>query len=111
MAIGKKTLDAIHEILKYEQGLKTNVRESNVIIDDEVDVKAIRERLGLSQPKFAQVFALPVATVQNWESRRRRPEVGARRYLRLIEASADFVAKAIRQRPKAARRSRSSIND
>ena len=96
MAIGKKTLQALNEILKYEQGLNTNVRESVVVIDDDIDVKAIRERLGLSQQKFAKVFAIPVATVQNWETHRRRPEVGARLYLKLIDSSAAFVAKAIR---------------
>ena len=49
MAIGKKVLDSIREIVDYEQGLKTNVKVSTVTIDDELDVRRIRERLRLSQ--------------------------------------------------------------
>lgn len=96
MAIGKKVLDSIREIVDYEQGLKTQVRVSTVSIDDSMDVRAIRERLHLSQQQFADLYGLPVATVQNWERGRRRPELTARLLLKVIEESPDFVAKAIR---------------
>jgi len=96
MAIGKKVLDSIQEILEYEEGRKTNVRVSSVTIDDEVDVRAVREALHLSQRKFAALYGLPVATVQNWESGRRKPELAAKLFLKVIEESPDVVAKAIR---------------
>jgi putative transcriptional regulator len=96
MAIGKKVLDSIREIVDYEQGLKTNVKVSTVTIDDELDVRRIRERLRLSQQQFADLYGLPVATLQNWERGRRRPELTAKLLLKVIEESPDFVAKAIR---------------
>jgi len=96
MAIGKKVLSALHEIIEHEQGLKTKVRVSTVRIDDEVDVRAIREAMDLSQQKFADLYGLPVATVQNWESGRRKPELAAKLLLKVIRKSPDVVATAIR---------------
>jgi putative transcriptional regulator len=96
MAIGKKVLESIQEILEYEEGRKTNVRVSSVAIDDDVDVRAIREALDLSQQKFADLYGLPVATLQNWESGRRKPELAAKLLLKVIKESPDLVAKAIR---------------
>ena len=104
MAIGKNVLDSIREIIEYEQGLKTKVEVSTITIDDDVDIRSVRERLHLSQRKFADLYGLPVATVQNWESGRRQPELAARLLLKVIEASPDVVAKAIR----AARKPRGS---
>jgi len=39
-----------------------------------IDVKKIREKTGLSQPKFASLFTIPVGTLRNWEQGRRHPE-------------------------------------
>jgi putative transcriptional regulator len=39
-----------------------------------VDVKAIRDKLGKSQSEFALMIGVSVATLQNWEQGRRRPE-------------------------------------
>ena len=44
---------------------------------DEVDVRAIRRKLGMSQRQFAASFGFGLDAVQNWEQGRRRPE-GAR---------------------------------
>ena len=47
-----------------------------------VDVKAIRQRLGQSQTEFARMIGVSVATLQNWEQGRRRPEGPARALLK-----------------------------
>jgi len=47
------------------------------------DIKAIRERLGLSQRQFAALMGVSVDTLQNWEQNRRKPR-GAARTLLLI---------------------------
>jgi putative transcriptional regulator len=47
------------------------------------DIKAIRERLGLSQRQFAALMGVSVDTLQNWEQNRRKPR-GAVRTLLLI---------------------------
>ena len=45
---------------------------------DEPDAKAIREEFGLSQPSFARMMGISVATLRNWEQGRRRPQGPAR---------------------------------
>lgn len=52
---------------------------------DDIQVKAIREKYGLSQPKFAQLIGISVKTLQNWEQGRRRPVGPARVLLKIAE--------------------------
>ena len=51
---------------------------------DEVDVKAIRERLELTQEQFALHYGLELDAVRNWEHGRRKPDTAAKSYLRAI---------------------------
>jgi putative transcriptional regulator len=62
---------------------------------EEVDVKNIREALGLSQETFAHRFGLDLATVRNWEQKRSRPDTAARVLLRTIEKEPDAVTRAL----------------
>ena len=49
-----------------------------------VDVKAVRERLDLSQEQFALQFNLDLDTVRNWEQGRHTPDRASASYLRVI---------------------------
>ena len=60
-----------------------------------VDVKAVRRRLGKSQSEFARMIGVSVATLQNWEQGRRRPEGPARALLRVAAANPEAVAEAL----------------
>ena len=60
-----------------------------------VDVKAIRRRLGKSQAEFARMIGVSVATLQNWEQGRRRPEGPARALLKVAAANPEVVAAAL----------------
>lgn len=60
-----------------------------------VDVKAIRQRLGKSQSEFAQMIGVSVATLQNWEQGRRRPEGPARALLKVAAENPEAVAAAL----------------
>jgi putative transcriptional regulator len=60
-----------------------------------VDVKAVRQRLGKSQAAFAGMIGVSVATLQNWEQGRRRPEGPARALLRVAAANPEAVAAAL----------------
>jgi putative transcriptional regulator len=53
----------------------------------EPDVKAIRERTGLSQIRFAFMIGVKPKTLQNWEQRRVRPAGPARALLKIVEAN------------------------
>ena len=57
----------------------------------DVDVRALRQRFGLSQSAFAARFGFSKRTLQNWEQGRRRPEGSARLLLLLIERRPEAV--------------------
>lgn len=75
-------LSSIQEGAEILQGRKPPSRAFEV---NAGDVKAIRERLGLSQRQFAALMGVSVDTLQNWEQNRRKPR-GAARTLLLIAA-------------------------
>jgi putative transcriptional regulator len=60
-----------------------------------LDVKAIRQQLGKSQSEFALMIGVSVATLQNWEQGRRRPDGPARALLRVAASNPDAVAAAL----------------
>ena len=74
--------------------LLTSVQEMDAIVKGqkkatrsfdfpEPEVKAIRERLGVSQDKFAVILGVSKRTVENWEQGRRHPTGAARSLLPL----------------------------
>ena len=62
---------------------------------EDIDVAAIRKRMGLSQVRFAARFGLSAATVRDWEQRRRRPDRTARTLLTVIDKNPSAVEKAL----------------
>jgi putative transcriptional regulator len=58
---------------------------------EEPDVRGLRERHGLSQPRFAAMMGISVGTLRNWEQGRRRPEGSARILLKVVEKHPDAV--------------------
>ncbi len=60
-----------------------------------LDVKAIRSRLQKSQREFAQMIGVSVATLQNWEQGRRKPEGPARALLQVALYKPDAVMEAL----------------
>lgn len=71
--IGLEILEGIREIKRGEHGRVINVPS----------VASVRERVGLSQSRFAQLLGVSVRTLQEWEQGRRAPS-GAARTLLLI---------------------------
>jgi len=48
------------------------------------DVRAVRERIGLSQSQFARMIRVSVKTLQNWEQKRRSPTGPAAALLQIV---------------------------
>jgi putative transcriptional regulator len=66
------------------------------VASDEVeDVRALRSRLGMSQEAFAARFGFSVATVRQYESRRRTPSGPVRVLLRVIAREPEAVTRAL----------------
>jgi putative transcriptional regulator len=58
-------------------------RAYRVHVAAEVDVKATRRKLGVTQAEFAAAFGFALDAVQDWEQGRRRPEGAARAFLKV----------------------------
>ncbi|NRQ13479.1 NadS family protein [Ensifer sesbaniae] len=92
---GSKILEGLKEALEYAGGDESKARVRIVKVPDQVDVKAIRENLKMSQREFAAAFGFPLATVQNWEQGRRKPEGSARMLLRIIEEAPETAERVL----------------
>jgi len=89
---GRDLVESADEALAIAEGRATPAR---VIPVAEVDVAAIRQRLGLSQVRFAKRFGLVPATVRDWEQGRRRPDHTATALLRVIAYAPETVERAL----------------
>jgi len=78
-------LESVRDMGRHMRG--EAVAEVRVHEFPEPDVKAIRERTGLSQTRFAYLIGVKPKTLQNWEQHRVRPAGPARALLRIVEAN------------------------
>lgn len=60
-----------------------------------IDVRALRERLCLSQEEFATRYMLSLRTVQEWEQYRREPSEAARVLLHVIAQDPTAIARML----------------
>lgn len=58
-------------------------------------VRALRQKLKLTQEEFAARFHLPLGTVRDWEQGAHRPDKAAQVLLTVIEKDPDAVARAL----------------
>ena len=70
-------------------------RPARIVRFKPADVKAIRLRLKRSQPEFALMIGVSVATLRNWEQGRRVPEGPARALLKVAAEQPDAVRRAL----------------
>lgn len=66
-----------------------------LITPEQVDVRAIRAKLKLSQSEFAARFGFTAAAVRQWEQGRRYPHGPARVLLTIIEREPNAVRRAL----------------
>jgi len=64
-------------------------------VPQEVDVKAIRNRLGMTQARFSETFGFSLDAIKHWEGGRRTPEAPARTLLTVIERNPAAVLTAL----------------
>jgi putative transcriptional regulator len=58
---------------------------SRIFTSDAPNAEAIRDKYGLSQPKFAALLGISVKTLRNWEAGRRNPQGAARVLLQVAD--------------------------
>lgn len=90
----KGILAGLEDALAHSRGEKGRARLVAIKPAD-VDVRAARKKLGLSQDRFAEAFGVSASTVRKWEQGQRRPTGAARVLVRVIEKDPEAVRHAL----------------
>jgi putative transcriptional regulator len=93
--LAKSILRGLEEAVAYAAG---DADESGyrVHVPRQMDVRAIRTKLGMTQQQFAGEFGFSVNTLRHWEQGKRQPEGPTRAYLLVIDRAPDTVRKVLR---------------
>ncbi|MDZ7788149.1 MAG: transcriptional regulator [Halofilum sp. (in: g-proteobacteria)] len=94
---GQSMLRGARQALQYARGEEASDFVAHV--PDNLDVKSIRENLGLSQRQFARQFGFEHRSIQNWEHKRRHPRGMARAYLLVIKNDPEAVRRSLKPTP------------
>lgn len=74
---------------------RTSEGRSFVVVEPAVEVRKIRDELGLSQSEFARKFRISLKTLRNWEQGISKPEGAALAYLLVIKHDPQHVIRAL----------------
>ncbi|MCW5697173.1 MAG: helix-turn-helix domain-containing protein [Bauldia sp.] len=91
--VGESIVAGLKEAIAFLNG--EDVPGLVVHIPADMDVKAIRGRLGLSQAQFAKKYGFSVGRVRDWEQGRTMPDTATRNFLRVIAADPEAVDRAL----------------
>ena len=85
-------MDGLNDVEAFlageQEGFKAHVPQK-------VDVKAIRNRLGMTQARFSNTFGFSLDAIKHWEGGRRTPEAPARTLLTVIDKNPAAVLTAL----------------
>ena len=82
----------LDDAIKHARGEK-----SKVIVHkpETIDVKAIREKTGLSQQAFCAAFGVSLGTLRHWEQGLRSPRGPARVLLKVVDRDPEAVIRVV----------------
>ena len=92
--LGDLIITGLEEGIRHARG-ETVLKSRTVYIPEIVDIRAIREKAGLSQADFAGRYGFNPRTLQEWEQGRARPESAIRAYLLVIDREHTAVERAL----------------
>jgi putative transcriptional regulator len=92
--LGKKLIAAAHEGIAIARG-EADPSTYRLHIPAQIDVRAMRRRLGMTQEAFALRYGLSIARVRDWEQGRSSPDGAVRAYLMVIEKEPEAVERAL----------------
>ena len=90
---GQRMIESARQALAFAKGERNHGCE--VHVPEAIDVKAIREKISLSQGDFARLFGLSKRTLEHWEHGRRAPSGPARAFLTVIAREPEAVRRAL----------------
>ena len=98
-ANGRRLIRSVKQAIAWAGGEDVPVRVTMVSVERVpiIDVRSVRQKLGLSQARFAARFGFTPATIRNWEQGRTQPDGPARVLLAVIAHHPDAVEDALRK--------------
>ncbi|WP_411904172.1 helix-turn-helix domain-containing protein [Methylorubrum thiocyanatum] len=93
-SFGKGLVEAARQAQAIARG-KADPETYRVTLPEEIDVRAIRRQLGLTQAVFASRYGFPVGTLRDLEQKRARPDASTRAYLKVISREPEAVQRAL----------------
>lgn len=97
MTAGASMIAGAKSALAFARGEKDH--GCIVHIPEEIDVKAIREKVDMSQSEFSRAFGVSKRALEHWEHGRRVPTGPARAFLTVIAREPDAVRRALMEQP------------
>ena len=88
----EQMMDGLNDVEAFLAGEQEGFK---AYVPQEVDVKAIRNRLGMTQAKFSDTFGFSLDAIKHWEGGRRTPEAPARTLLTVIAKNPAAVLTAL----------------
>ena len=95
--LARDIVESLEEYAAFRRGEKTGakvVRVSPTNVPEDVDVKSIRSKLGMTQEQFAS-FGFSLSAIRHWEAHRRIPEGPARVLLMVIARNPSVVLETL----------------
>jgi putative transcriptional regulator len=92
--LGKKLIAAAKEGVAIARG-EMDPASYRLHVPAKINVRAMRQKLGMTQEEFAIRYGLTLARVRDWEQGRSAPDGAARAYLRVIEKEPEAVDRAL----------------
>src|SRR5450631_76291 len=89
---GQRMVASARQALAFLEGSEDRCK---VHIPDEIDVRRVRAKVGMSQADFAAYFGVSMRTVQQWEQGRSAPSGAARAFLTVIDREPEAVLRAL----------------
>ncbi len=86
--------DGLTDAIQHAKGEKTKVVEHK---PERIDVKAIREKTGMSQQKFCATFGISIGTLRHWEQGLRTPRGPARVLLKVVQHNPKAIVESIKE--------------
>ncbi|MFC4172928.1 helix-turn-helix domain-containing protein [Microvirga sp. GCM10011540] len=94
MTLGKRLIQAAEEARTIARG-EADPSTYKVHVPADIDVKAIRQKLGMTQAEFSARYGFPLGTLRDWEQGKGKPDTSARILLLVISREPEAVERAL----------------
>lgn len=86
--------EGLKDAANHAKGKKSGVVEHT---PEALNVRAIREKTGMSQERFCATFGISIGTLRHWEQGLRTPRGAARVLLKVVDQNPKAVIAAVRE--------------